>query len=582
MADSQDINNGNQSKNEPWKTPAFIKNSDLNSKISGYAICVAIEKVIGEYQLESLQLVGGVWRAYLLKTELKAVLTSQGIELDGKKITVHSYNPLFVKNNQGYNPNGYNTDFFARKEHKRKVKVLIKGVLRSVANSQIRYMFKSQFGIEIPTDDHIMMSNYRDDQGNLIHVKNCDRYCYIEEDLLKVPLPREAKVGNRTCQIFHEGQYGQRKKECYNCFKSDHYGKNCTNETCCKICRLPGHSPGSKDCEFFHENDGLCAFGGGDENDFLSNHYPCKFTHKHVPVDSSEMAWFYRKAMLNFQPDLAKEILASKDAKHAKRLGKRIRCALDWDTSPLGKKVMEEVLLDKFTQVDECNEYLRETHSKNLRLVEAIPTSDTVWGSRMGKNETINTDMSKWPGQNQLGDILERVRSHLFDEGWSDEEYVEPGIDQPDIKVPNDLPSPPKGGEGETTESEGESTQKDDPKDCVESQTEPAKNDENTCENVTTNDQLQNVQSDIVKNNALDRLMLKASKSPNRGRSGSPTKSKRGNSPRSRSIKRSQNGSSPVPAKQSKVLLENPKLIVKTQNESKIEGRKVPSETKVS
>ena len=578
MADTGNINNENQNKSEPWKTPAFIKNSDLDSKISGYTLCVAIEKVIGEYQLESLQLVGGVWRAYLLKTELKAVLTTQGIELDGKKITVHSSNPMFVRNNQGFKPNGYNPDFFARREYKKKVKVLIKGVLRSVANSQIRYMFKSQFGIEITSDDHIMMSNYRDDDGNLIHVKNCDRYCYIEEDLLKVPLPREAKVGNRVCQIFHEGQYGQRKKECYKCFSSDHFGKNCRNEACCKICRSPGHTPGSKECNFYHENDGLCTFGGGDENDFLSNHYPCRFVHNHVPVDSSEVAWFYRKAMLNFQPDLAREILASKDAKHAKKLGKRIRCALDWDTSPLGKKVMEEVLLDKFTQVEECNTYLRETHAKKLKLVEAIPTADTVWGSGLGKTETINTEMSKWPGQNQLGGILENVRSHLFDEGWSDdEESDEDKAHEPDPQnvkmVPNDLPSPPQGGEVESTESEGESTQKDDPKDTVEQPTKSLDSSEKMSE------KNEKEICDAVKNNALDRVLLKASKSPSRGRTNSP---KRSSSPRSKSIKRSQHGSSPLPAKQSKQLNENTEKIAKSQNVKINEGRKVSSETGVS
>ncbi len=273
MADSEDKNN----ENKPWKTPAFIRNSDLDSKISGYKICMAIEKVIGEYQLESLQLVNGVWRAYLLKTELKVILTSQGIELDGKKITVHAQNPMFLRNNQGYQPKGYDPDNFARKYQKRKVKVTIKDVLRSVANSQIRLMFKNSFGIEITDDSHIMMANYRDEEGNLIHVKNCDRYCYVDEDLLSVPLPREAKVGNRVCKIFHEGQYGMRKKECYNCFSDKHFGKNCKNRKCCVVCRKPGHSPGSEECDFHHTNNDFCAFGGGDDGDYLSNHYPCKF-----------------------------------------------------------------------------------------------------------------------------------------------------------------------------------------------------------------------------------------------------------------------------------------------------------------
>ena len=94
-----------------------------------------------------------------------------------------------------------------------------------------------------------------------------------------MPLPREAKVGNSTCRIFHEGQYGLKRKECFKCFSSSHFGKNCKAEKCCQICRKPGHSPASSDCEFHVENDGLCVFGGGEDDDFLSNHYECKFEH---------------------------------------------------------------------------------------------------------------------------------------------------------------------------------------------------------------------------------------------------------------------------------------------------------------
>ncbi len=129
--------------------------------------------------------------------------------------------------------------------------------------------------------------------------------------------------------------------------------------------------------------------------------------------------------MLNLQPQLAQIILAAKSPKHAKRLSKRIRCTLDWDSQPLAEKIMEEILIDKFTQVQKCNDFLRETHQKKLKLVEAVPTSDTIWGSGLGKFETLNTEMKCWPGENKLGTLLERVRSHLFDEGWSESDSEE-------------------------------------------------------------------------------------------------------------------------------------------------------------
>ena len=306
--------------------------------------------------------------------------------------------------------------------------------------------------------------------------------------------------------------------------------------------------------------------------------------HNHVDVESSEMDWFYRKAMLNFQSDLAQEILLARDAKHAKRLGKRIRCALDWDTSPLASRVMEEILIDKFTQVESCGEFLRETHRQNLKLVEAVPTSDTLWGSGLDREGTLNSDQDKWPGQNKLGKLLESVRSHLFDEGWSDDEAVDKA------PMPNDLPSPPQGGEGESTKlNEVESTQQKDDSEQISNldHSVPSPVEGQSLQTLDISNQ-QNVENDnvltgsnSVKAGDLDRVILKASSSPRRPRSKSPKMPKRNNSPRSKSIKRSQNGSSPVPTKQSRKNLSEPKLHMAPKS-SNNEGRKVSSETGVS
>ncbi len=71
--------------NANFKAPGFILSKDIEGKVSGFDILLAIEKIIGEEQLESLQEVRGVWRIYPNTVEQKVDLCSHGIELNGKK-----------------------------------------------------------------------------------------------------------------------------------------------------------------------------------------------------------------------------------------------------------------------------------------------------------------------------------------------------------------------------------------------------------------------------------------------------------------------------------------------------------------
>ncbi len=407
MTDQQD---------QPWNTPAFILDDDLEKRTSGFSLCCAIEHVIGEYNLESLQCVRGVWRAYCLKTEDKIKLCEQGIEIGGRKVSVYSQNPYLMRKPSAYQ--GKYTPKFFNEPRKEQTRVLIKDLYRSVSNSQVKYMFLHKFGIKITGE--IRMANWRNDNNHeLHHVKNCDRYVFIDTDLLKVPLPREAKCGNNLCKLFHKGQVSDTKKECYNCFSTEHFGRNCKKEKHCKVCKNPGHTPGTPDCPFYTEdNDNVIAFGGGGEDDVHSNHYPCDFVYNHIPVKNVEECWFYKKAMICNDPGLAQEILRSYDAKHAKRLSKRIRCIPDWDKQPMAQELMEDILVAKYTQVEKCGNALKDSHESGKRLVEAVPSNDLYWGTGLSKEETMHTKPQKWPGNNKLGRLLEKVRSRLFDD-WS-------------------------------------------------------------------------------------------------------------------------------------------------------------------
>ncbi len=421
------------------------------------------------------------------------------------------------------------------------IKVLVKDIPRSVASSQVRHMLEFNFKVKITGE--IKMGNFRNEQGELYHVKNCDRFCYIHSSELQIPLPRVAKCGSHTCRIFHQGQVGQTVRECYNCFSTQHFGKNCPNEKHCRVCRKPGHNPGEPDCDFYKENENMLAFGGGGDGDVLSNHYPCKFKYSHVDITSVEVAWFYKKAMLNMQPGIAREILESDDPKVAKRLSKRIRCTPDWDQSQLGINTMYDILASKFSQVDECADVLKQSYYDNTTLVEAVPSNDTYWGSAMGKQETINTDPSKWPGQNKLGKLLEKLRTDMFEEPKWNEEVESEGESEKKHEQ----------NEGEETEGgkiqSGAENTVNEVKNELEEGELKAEVDNETTENVD------NIMVNPSERGREHRQVLKVAmeSAQRRYRSSSPSR-ERSKSPRSQSAKRGKNSShvSTVPPKQMK------------------------------
>ncbi len=396
-----------------FKSPGFILEKDIEPRVNGFTILCAVEKVIGEDQLESLQNVRGVWRLYPMDSAQKVELCRQGIEINGKKVKIHSQNPFYTNTNTGssstYNPRG-----FVKQTRPDTTRLLIKDVYRSVSNTQIKSMLENKYKVRVHSN--IMYSYVRNDDNELTNCKNCDRFCYVYSEDLKVPLPRVAKCGKWECRLFHANQTGQTKRECNNCYETDHFGKNCPNEKRCRICRKPGHDTGSSECEFFEKQENLIAFGGGDDEDIFSNHFECSFEYKHVDFNGSEICWFYHKAMICLQPDLAREIYNAKDAKHAKRLSKRIRCAPDWDTSAVAINLMKDILTCKFTQVEKCHNGLKKAFWENQALVEAVPTWDTWWGSSMTPEETLNIRRDKWPGKNKLGLLLEEVAIEMCSE----------------------------------------------------------------------------------------------------------------------------------------------------------------------
>ncbi len=393
-------------KDSPYKTPAFIKASDFSSDIQPYEIIQAIEDVVGKYHLDTLQIVKDVWRVYLLSTQAKDDLVKNGIMLREKVIDVHSYNPSIhtITSSTGVTV--------------KLIRIMIKDLYMSVSASQIKHMLCERYKLVLAGD--IKYGYHRDVDKHLSAHKNGDRFVFVTEDQLKnKPLPRVAYCGIFKCRLFHDNQFPHSKKECYKCFSTTHFGRNCKNDPACRICRNPGHTAGSPECEYYTENEGICPFGG--HEDPCSNHHMGTFIYNDIPWKSLEHGWLYYKARDNGDMDLAQQISDAADAGKAKVLSYQIRCTHDWDDGVYARNVMYGLVKAKFSEGGDADarEKMRQCHKDRLRLVEAVPSTHVRWGTGLSKHAVLHVREDKWPGENRLGDIMMQVMFEEFG-AWDD------------------------------------------------------------------------------------------------------------------------------------------------------------------
>ncbi len=393
-------------KDSPYKTPAFIKASDFSSDIKPYEIIKAIEDVVGKYHLDTLQIVKDIWRVYLLSTQAKDELVKNGIMLRGKVIDVHEYNPSIhtITSSTGVTV--------------KLIRIMIKDLYMSVAASQVKHMLCDRYKLVLAGE--IKYGYHRDADKHLSAHKNGDRFVFVTEDQLKEkPLPRVAYCGIFKCRLFHDNQFPHSKKECYKCFSTSHFGRNCKNDPACRICRNPGHTAGSPECEYYSENKGICPFGGYE--DPCSNHHMGVFTYNDVDWKSLEHGWLYYKARDNGDMDLAQQIADAADAGKAKTLSYQIRCTHNWDDGVYARNLMYGLVKAKFSEGGdkEARDKMEYCHKNRLRLVEAVPSSHVRWGTGLSKNAVLHVREDMWPGENRLGDIRMQVMFEEFG-AWDD------------------------------------------------------------------------------------------------------------------------------------------------------------------
>lgn len=150
---------------------------------------------------------------------------------------------------------------------------------------------------------------------------------------------------------------------------------------------------------------GIGFFG---KESFLSNHHPARISMNEHRFLNSEQAFFYYKSVVCGQEITGQEIKKMMDPSEIKKLGEKIPTCDEWEQKKL--KVMKSILVRKFEQNKDLREKLINTGTKPL--LEC--TTDLFWGTgRVIYSQNWN-DCTEYPGQNNLGKILESIRENYL------------------------------------------------------------------------------------------------------------------------------------------------------------------------
>ena len=130
---------------------------------------------------------------------------------------------------------------------------------------------------------------------------------------------------------------------------------------------------------------------------------------------NSEQYFMFIKAVVFGDYDTANKILATKDPKKAKQLGREVKNYDDEVWSRMRYKVMVDANKAKYSQNEELKAFLLSDDLKGKGFVEASPI-DGIWGIKLGENDPLADDEAHWKGQNLLGKALDETREWLLNQ----------------------------------------------------------------------------------------------------------------------------------------------------------------------
>ena len=154
----------------------------------------------------------------------------------------------------------------------------------------------------------------------------------------------------------------------------------------------------------------VCFHNPNEENGYLSNWYPSKFTVNDVDFSSMEQYMMYKKAVCFGDKDMANKILATDDVAEIKAFGRLVANYNESYWNGVRQMVVFEGLTAKFSQNEGLKAKLKATDNS---ILAECAVKDRIWGIGLSMNNPDRLQIDKWKGQNLLGYALMMVRERL-------------------------------------------------------------------------------------------------------------------------------------------------------------------------